>query len=114
MNIFAGNLSRELTEDDLRELFTKYGRVKSVNIIRDRYTKLSRGFGFCDMPVQEEAEAAIIGLDGMQVMGRYLDISVAVPRKPQKPGETRNGNGRPIGGKKGRPEQNWRFRYLHG
>jgi RNA recognition motif-containing protein len=102
MNIFTGNLPREFTEEGLRELFQKYGQVRTVTIIRDRYTNLSRGFGFCEMPVQTEAEAAIVGLDGMEINGRFLDVSIAVPRK------STHGKG----GKEKKPDLSWRFKYL--
>ena len=80
MNIYAGNLSQEVTEDDLREAFGVYGQVAFVNIVKDRSNKVSTGFGFLAMPVQAEAEAAIIGLHGKNMKGKSLVVNEARPR----------------------------------
>ncbi|MBN1272549.1 MAG: RNA-binding protein [Candidatus Aminicenantes bacterium] len=83
MNIYAGNLAWELSEDDLRESFESFGEVSSVNILKDRMTGRSRGFGFVEMPNQEEAEAAISALNGKDMKGRAIKVSEARPR-PQR------------------------------
>lgn len=62
MNIYTGNLSQEVTEDDLKTAFEVYGKVETVNIIKDKDTGRSKGFGFVEMPDNAEAQAAIIGL----------------------------------------------------
>jgi cold-inducible RNA-binding protein len=80
MNIYAGNLSKEVTEDDLREAFRAYGQVSFVNIVKDRSKKISTGFGFLEMPVQLEAEAAITGLHGKDMKGQSLIVNEARPR----------------------------------
>ena len=80
MNIYAGNLSREVTEDDLREAFRVYGQVAFVNIVKDRSNKISTGFGFLEMPVQVEAEAAISGLHGKDMKGKSIIVNEARPR----------------------------------
>lgn len=80
MNIYAGNLSWELNEDELRESFEAYGEVSSVNILKDRMTGRSRGFGFVEMPNQDEAQAAITAMNGKELKGRAIKVSEARPR----------------------------------
>ena len=83
MNIFVGNLAFSATDDDLRQLFEPYGVVDKVNIITDRDTGRSRGFGFVEMPDSAAAKAAIQGLQGHQLAGRALNINEAKPREPR-------------------------------
>ena len=80
MNIYIGNLSREVTEDELRQAFEAFGQVATVNIIKDRYSGESRGFGFVEMAAKSEAQAAINGLNGTQLKERTLSVSEARPR----------------------------------
>jgi RNA recognition motif-containing protein len=80
MNIYAGNLALGVTEDDLREAFRAYGEVSFVNIVKDRSNRVSTGFGFLAMPVQVEAEAAIIGLHGKEMKGQSIIVNEARPR----------------------------------
>ena len=80
MNIYAGNLSRDVTEEDIREAFRAYGQVSFVNIVRDRTNRISSGFGFLEMPVQLEAEAAITGLHGKDMKGQLIVVNEARPR----------------------------------
>lgn len=80
MNIYAGNLAQAVTEDDLRVAFRAYGQVSFVNIVKDRTNKISTGFGFLEMPVQVEAEAAITGLHGTEMKGQSLVVNEARPR----------------------------------
>ncbi|MBD3381477.1 MAG: RNA-binding protein [candidate division Zixibacteria bacterium] len=98
MNIYVGNLSFDLTEDELRQAFESYGEVEKVNIISDKYTGKSRGFGFVEMPSSEEAEAAINGLNDTELGGRNLNVSEARPRKDRGP----RGGGGGYGGGGGR------------
>ena len=77
MNIFVGNLSYRSTEDSLRAAFEAYGVVDSAKIITSRETGRSRGFGFVEMPDEEEAKAAIAGLDGKELDGRPLRVNEA-------------------------------------
>jgi len=83
VNIFVGNLAFSATDDDLRQLFEPYGVVDKVNIITDRDTGRSRGFGFVEMPDSAAAKAAIQGLQGHQLAGRALNINEAKPREPR-------------------------------
>jgi len=91
MNIYVGNLSRETTEDELRQAFEAFGQVTSVNIIKDRYSGESRGFGFVEMATKSEAEAAISGLNGTSLGERTLSVNEARPR-------SEGGGRRPYGG----------------
>jgi RNA recognition motif-containing protein len=80
MNIYVGNLSRDVTDEELRKEFEAFGKVESVNIIKDKYSGQSRGFGFVEMPAKAEAQAAIAGLKGKVLKGRTIDVSEARPR----------------------------------
>jgi RNA recognition motif-containing protein len=84
MNIYVGNLSYGMTEDEVREAFGAFGEVSSVKILMDRETGRSRGFGFVEMPNQHEAETAIAQLNGKDVGGRALRINEARPREQQQ------------------------------
>jgi len=66
MNIYVGNLSRDVTEEDLRAAFEAFGRVETVNVITDKFSGESRGFAFVEMPTKAEAEAAINDLNGKE------------------------------------------------
>ncbi len=80
MNIFVGNLSPEATEDEVKQAFETYGRTKEVKIVRDLFTRQSKGFGFVEMPVKIEAEAAIKGLNATQFKGKPLNVNEARPK----------------------------------
>lgn len=96
MNIYVGSLSNSVTEDDLRQAFEAFGEVASVNIIKDRFSGESRGFGFVEMPTKSEAEAAIEGLNGQDIKGRAVNVNEARPRA----------EGRRSGGGGGRGKRN--------
>ena len=81
MNIYVGNLSYQMSEDELRDAFGAFGDVSSVKILMDRETGRSRGFGFVEMPNQSEAETAITQLNGKDLGGRALRINEARPRE---------------------------------
>jgi RNA recognition motif-containing protein len=81
MNIYVGNLSYGMSEDELRDAFAAYGDVASVKILSDRETGRSRGFGFVEMPNQSEGEAAVTQLNGKDVGGRTLRVNEARPRE---------------------------------
>ena len=85
MNIFVGNLVWSTTEEDLAQLFEAYGIVERVQLIRDRETGRSRGFGFVEMPEASEAHAAITGLNGTVLGGRALTVNEARPREERRP-----------------------------
>jgi RNA recognition motif-containing protein len=80
MNIYVGNLSYSVTDEELKKAFEAFGEVTSVNIITDQYSGRSKGFGFVEMPGKEEAEAAINGMNGKEMGGRTLNVNVARPR----------------------------------
>jgi RNA recognition motif-containing protein len=86
VNIYVGNLSYGSTEDSLRNLFEAYGVVDTVSIIIDRQTGRSRGFGFVEMPNDEEARAAIAGLDNKEFEGRVLRVNEARPKPERRSG----------------------------
>ena len=86
MNIYVGNLSFETAEENLRQAFEAYGEVSKVNIITDRDSGRSRGFGFVEMPSKGEADAAMTGLNGQDLDGQTLNVNEARPR-------TENGGG---------------------
>ena len=81
MNIYVGNLSYSMSEDELREAFSAHGEVSSVKILTDRETGRSRGFGFVEMPNAGEGEKAISQLNGKELGGRALRINEARPRE---------------------------------
>lgn len=80
MNIFVGNLAEEVSEDDLREVFETFGQVESINILKDRFSGKSKGFGFVKMPSEEEAKAAIQGNNEKDLKGKALKVDEAHPR----------------------------------
>ena len=86
MNIYVGNLSWEVTEEELKEAFQAHGQVASANLITDTYTGRSRGFGFVEMPGEDEARAAIGALNGMDLKGRSLNVNEARPRNDNRRG----------------------------
>lgn len=98
MNIYVGNLSRDVSEADLREAFGAFGEVQSASVIKDKYTGESRGFGFVEMPNKSEAEAAISGLNGKDLKGRNLTINEARPRQDRPRSGGFGGGGRQRGG----------------
>ena len=81
MNIYVGNLNYKVTREDLQELFAEYGEVVSVNIITDRETGRSKGFGFVEMTVDADAENAINSLNGTAFGDRDLKVNQAKPRE---------------------------------
>jgi len=80
MNIYVGNLPYNTTEEDLKTAFAPFGQVATVKIVVDRYTARSKGFGFVDMPSDDEAKAAIAGLNGKDMDGRPLKVNESKPR----------------------------------
>lgn len=81
--LYAGNLNFNITEDELADVFAEFGNVVDVHIVFDRYTNRSKGFGFVEMETAEEAQAAIAGLEGKEVMNREIRVSEAKPRAPR-------------------------------
>jgi RNA recognition motif-containing protein len=101
MNIYVGNMSRDVTEEDLRQAFGAFGQVGTVTIIKDKFTGESRGFGFIEMPGKDEAQAAITGMNGKELKGRSLNVNEARPRSDGRRGGG-GGRGRSGGGGGGR------------
>jgi RNA recognition motif-containing protein len=99
MNIYVGNLSYSVTEDDLRQAFEAFGQVASVSIIKDKFSNQSKGFGFVEMPSQEEAQAAISGMNGKEIKGRAMNVNEARPRTDDRRGGGGGGGGRRPGGR---------------
>lgn len=91
MNIYVGNLSYEVTEEDLQKAFEVFGHVESTKVIKDMYTGRSRGFGFVEMPAETEAQNAINDLNGTALKGRMLKVSKARPRSEGRRGGGRRG-----------------------
>jgi len=100
MNIYVGNLSYEVTEEDLQQAFEAFGQIASVSIIKDKYSGQSKGFGFVEMPAKAEAQSAIDGLNGKELKGRTLNVNEARPRTEGRGGRGGYGGGR--GGQGGR------------
>lgn len=88
MNIYVGNLSFNTTEDDLRKAFAEYGEITSINIIKDKYSGESRGFGFVEMASNDEAREALNNLNGAELGGRNLKVSEARPREENRGGKS--------------------------
>ena len=99
MNIYVGNLSYGVTEDELREAFGAYGEISSVSLISDKFSGQSKGFGFVEMPNNSEADAAIKALNETPLKGRNMRVNQAKPRtdRPQRSG---GGGGGPGGGRR--------------
>ena len=91
MNLYIGNLSHEATEADVQQAFEAFGQVKSATIIKDKFSGESRGFGFVEMPGRVEAEAAIIGLTGKELLGQTLIVNEAHARADDRRGGGRRG-----------------------
>lgn len=106
MNIFVGNLPRDITDEDLQEAFGAYGKVATVSVIKDKFTGEPRGFGFVEMPNKTEAQAAIAGVNGKMVKGQSLNVNEARPKT-----ETRGGGGGGAGAGSGGPRRGGRRPY---
>lgn len=89
MKIYVGNLSYSTTSEDLRALFEEFGSVDSAEVVMDRNTNRSRGFGFAEMSNSEEAKAAIAALNGKDIEGRPLNVSEARPKRTESKGSYR-------------------------
>jgi RNA recognition motif-containing protein len=95
--LFVGNLSFSVSEDELRTLFGQHGEVTTVQIIKDKYTERSRGFGFVEMATEEAAKAAVAALNQYQLAGRPLTVNEARERT-ERPRREGGGGGRREGG----------------
>jgi len=104
MNIHIGNLSNDVSEEDLRQAFESFGQVISARIIKDKYTGQSRGFGFVEMLEQSQAQTAIKSLNGKELLGKQMSVNEARPRTDRR----RSGE---QGGYQGGPGYRGRNRY---
>lgn len=95
MNIYVGNLSYSVTGDELRKAFEAFGEVSSANVVTDKFTGQSKGFGFVEMPNKGQGDAAIQSLDGQDLKGRAVRVNEARPRPEGSPGPRRSGPGGP-------------------
>ncbi len=98
MKIYVGNLSYEVTEEDLRREFVAFGEVTSVSVITDKYSGRPKGFGFVEMATKSEAEAAITGLNGKMLKDRTVVVNEARPRTDNRSGGYRDGRSGGFGG----------------
>ena len=94
MKIYVGNLSYEVTEEDLKGAFEAFGQVASAEIIKDKFSGRSKGFGFVEMSAKEEAQSAIAELNGTELKGRTLKVDEARARSEDRRGGERRGGGR--------------------
>lgn len=100
MNIYVGNLSYKVTQEDLQKAFEVFGNVKSSKVIMDMYTSRSKGFGFVEMPDSAEAHSAIEGLNGKDLKGRTLKVNKARARSEDRRYGGNRGGGRQGGGRR--------------
>ena len=84
MKMYVGNLPRDISEDELKKEFAVFGTVGSVALIKDKFTGTAKGFGFVEMPLQTEAEAAMVGLNDKEVKGRKIVVNEARPMADRK------------------------------
>ena len=95
MKLYVGNLSYEVTDQDLMQAFSAFGKVDSAVVVKDMYTKKSKGFGFVEMPAKAEADAAVAELQGQELKGRPINVNEARQ-------DTGRRTGGPGGGNRGR------------
>jgi cold-inducible RNA-binding protein len=103
MNLYVGNLSYDVVQTDLEEMFGKVGPIKSAKVIRDQYSGESKGFGFVEMESDDDGKTAIEELNGKEVKGRHIIVNEAKPRR--EGGGSGGGHGRSHGGGFGGPRQ---------
>jgi RNA recognition motif-containing protein len=105
MNIYVGNLSYEVTEEDLKEAFEGFGKTESVKIIKDNYSGRSKGYGFVEILNNAHAQSAINGLNDKELKGRQLKVNTARPRNENRGGRGGFGGG----GRGGRQRGGYRY-----
>jgi RNA recognition motif-containing protein len=93
MKLYVGNLSYDVTDDELREAFGAHGQVTSADVVKDRQSGQSKGFGFVEMPSKDEATAAMEALNGTDLRGRTINVNEARPRTDGGGGGGRRGGG---------------------
>ena len=108
MDIYVGNIAYAVTDEDLRAAFGQYGKVESARVVIDRDTGRSRGFGFVEMPSQDEANKAIENLNGTDLKGRPMTVNPSRPREDGRGGGGGGGGGaRRMGGGGGGGGPRW-------
>jgi RNA recognition motif-containing protein len=100
MKIFVGNLSQDVKEEELNDLFSKHGRVSSVKIIRDMFSQASKGFGFVEMPGKADAKKALENLNTLDLKGKKLVVNEARPERNRRGGRKGRGNKGSSGGRR--------------
>lgn len=101
MKIFVGNLAREVSQDQLQRLFEPFGQISSIDIVKDKFSGESKGFGFIEMASHSEAQAAVAALNGREIAGKPLTVNEARPRNNDRRGGS-GGFERRSGGSGGR------------
>lgn len=91
--LYVGNIAHSMSDSELKELFEQFGTVQSAQIVMDRETGRSKGFGFVEMQSDQEAQAAIAGLNGKEAVGRTLTVNEARPREERSGGDRGGGRG---------------------
>jgi len=99
MNIYVGNLAREVSSEDLKAEFSAFGEVATASVIKDKFTGEPRGFGFVEMPSKEQGQAAITALNGKDMKGKALTVNEARPKSDNRGGGGYKGGG--FGGGRG-------------
>ena len=102
MKLYVGNLSYDVTDTELRDAFAAHGQVTSADVVKDRHSGQSKGFGFVEMPSKDEANAAMAALNGTALHGRTINVNEARPRADGGGGGHRRGGGGDRGGGGGR------------
>ncbi len=92
-NLYIGNLPAKVTEEDLKANFSEVGKVLTVNVIKDKFTGLSRGFGFVEMETEEAAKEAITRFNGGQLLGNTITVNEARPKRESEGGGPRREGG---------------------
>ena len=100
MKIFVGNLAHDVKDEELNELFSKYGRVSSVKIIRDMFSQVSKGFGFVEMPGKADAKKALDNLNTFELKGKKLVVNEARPERDRRGGKRGHSRKGPGGGRR--------------
>ena len=99
MKIFVGNLSRDVSDEDLLKAFEAFGKVETATVVKDKFSGEPRGFGFVEMPSGPEAQSAINGMNGKELKGRTVNVNEARPREERGGGRGKPG-GKPGGGRR--------------
>jgi RNA recognition motif-containing protein len=115
MNIYVGNLAREVSADDLKQEFSAFGEVSTASVIKDKFTGEARGFGFVEMPSKEHGQAAITALNGKDLKGKAITVNEARPKSDNQGGGhgkggfggSRGGYGREGSGGGGKRKGSW-------